>query len=485
MNKIKRISIIILLIIIISTQCSAITITEGSSISVEKTVEVPYHYENEAKTNCYMILYNSQRMYSLGKYDVPSNTRVSRGQQCNDVAIKNILENGYPIQMYSVLECANWEEAYIATQEAIYCKLENKNINKYIAENESGQRIINAMKKILKPQGEILDVREVSDWIDLSNTEKYKEYIMYCSHELVSCTAEVMEDNVKITDVNGNVKQTIRSDERFRVVVPKNQEMTVNVRLKSKIKCLYIHACSSIKNANIQYVAPEISTIPENKDFTVEVNTAKVNILNQDEDNNIISGSSFDILDSNQNKIMENLHTDSLGKISINLDRGKYYLKQTSVVGNYELNKAILEMDMQDVNNVSITVTNTRLKEEEISTLDKEINIKEETKQIKENNIKEVTNINTKNIHREIINETNVANLNNVNNFINTINRKNVTNLEKENIYRNTIEEMSKQNKILDGENINLSMTRSDYINYIDMIMHSKIDVPILPVASR
>lgn len=78
-----------------------------------------------------------------------------------------------------------------------------------------------------------------------------------------------------------------------------------------------------------------------------------------------------------------------------------------------------------------------------------------------------------------------MTNLNNVNKFINTINRKNVVNLEKENIYRNTIEEMSKQNKILDGENINLNMTRSDYINHIDMLMHSKINVPILPVASR
>lgn len=485
MNKIKKISMILMLIIIISTQCSAITITEGSSIDIRKTIEVPYHYENEEKTNYFIILYNTEQIYSLGKYNILSNTRVSKGQEYNNIEIRNILENGYPIQMYSTLGCANWEEAYIATQEAIYCKLENKNVNKYIAENESGQRIINAMKKILKPKAEILQLTELSDWINLSKTEKYKEYSIHCSHELVSCTAETMENNVKITDVNGNVKQTIRNGERFRIVVPKNQDMTVNIKLRSEIVGIYVHKCSSVKNENIQYVMPEIRTIQENKDFKIDVNTAKVNILNQDEDNNIISGSSFDILDSDQNKVMESLNTNSLGKISINLDKGIYYLKQTNVNGNYELNKAIIEIDLQNVKNASITVTNTRLKKEEISTLEKEINIKEETKQIKENNIKEVTNINTQNINREIINETNVTNLNNVNKFINTINRKNVVNLEKENIYRNTIEEMSKQNKILDGENINLNMTRSDYINHIDMLMHSKINVPILPVASR
>lgn len=485
MNKIRKISIILVLIIIISTQCNAITITEGSNIDIRKTIEVPYHYENEEKTNYPIMLYNTEQIYALEKCNILSNTRVSKGQECNNIEIRNILENGYPIQMYSSLGCANWEEAYIATQEAIYCKLQNKNVNKYIAENESGQRIINAMKKILKPKTEILELIELSDWTDLSKTEKYKEYSIRCSHELVSCIVEAMENDVKITDENGNLTQTITNSKRFRIVVPKNQEMTVNIKLRSEIIGIYVHKCSSVKNENIQYVIPETSTIQENRNFKVEVNTTKVNILNQDEYNNVISGSSFDILDSNQNKIIENLHTDSLGKISIDLDKGKYYLKQTNVASNYQLNKSILEIDLQNVDSASITVTNTRLRKEEISTLEKEINIKEETKQIRETNTKEITNINTKNVNREIINETNVTNLNNVNNFINTINRRNVTNLQKENIYRNTIEEINRQNKILDGENINLSMTKSDYINYIDMIMHSRTSVPILPVASR
>ncbi len=117
--------------------------------------------------------------------------------------------------------------------------------------------------------------------------------------------------------------------------------------------------------------------------------------------------------------------------------------------------------------------------------VNKEINITEENKNVVENNITQLSNITTTNINKEIINETNETNLHNVNNFINTINRKNIVNLTKENTYKNEIQEEYIQNQVLQGENITLSMTRQDYINYIDMIMLNSTKIPILPVASR
>lgn len=485
MNKIKKISIILILIIVIANNCSAFTNVEGARISINKKVTLPFYYEDEEIREYEIITCQANQVYKLQREGNLSNSIATNGKEHNDLIIRRILANGYPLQTESKLGCNNWEEAYIATQEAIYCKIENKDVNKYIAENEVGQRIIRAIKQILKnSKNEVIIVKEVSDWTDLSNTEKYKEYRVYFN-SLINSTVNVAEGNAKITDSNGNIKQKLEHAEIFRVVLPKNKEMTAKVRIDAQILGTYAQIFNSTTDENKKYVMPEVDRVTEIKEFDIASETVKVNILNKDEADNPIIDSCFDILDSDYNVLMKNLHTDSFGKISTPLDKGKYYLKQTSVDANYELNKALLELDIQGVKNANITVTNTKFSEKEISILEKEINIKEETKNIKEKNKKEITNITTTNINREITNETNVTNLNNVNNFINTINRRNVVNLEKENIYRNTIEEISKQNKILEGENINLSMTRSDYINHIDMLMHSKINVPILPVASK
>ncbi len=485
MNKLKRISIILMLIIIVATKCSAFTTVEGARISINKRIELPFYYEDEGKGKCEIVTCQANQVYKLQRSENSSNSIATKGQEHNDLNLRRILANGYPLQTESRLGCNDWQEAYIATQEAIYCKLENKDVNKYIAENEMGQRIIKAIKQILKnSENEVIIIREVSDWADLSNTEKYKEYRVYFN-SLINSTINITEGNAKITDSNGNIKQKLQHAETFRIVVPKNKEMVVKVRIDAQVLGTYVQIFNSTADESKQYVMPEIDEVTEIKEFDVATQTVKVNILNKDELDNPIIGSYFDVLDSNYNELMRNLQTDSFGKISIHLDKGKYYLKQTSVNTNYELNKALLELDIQNANSANINVTNTKATNIETVTTEKEINVKEETKNINEKNKKEISNITNTNINKEITNETNITNLNNVNNFINTINRKKVINLEKENIYRNTIEEMSKQNKILEGENINLSMTRSDYINHIDMLMHSKISVPILPVASR
>lgn len=487
MNKTKKILVVILLIITIATKCSAITnIVKDTKIYVQEKLEVPYHYANEEKSDYYKLHYSGNTIYSLGRYNNSSNIIVSDGEECNNLEINHILKNGYPMQNETSLGCANYKEAYLATQEAIYCKLENKDINYYVSENEAGERIINAVKKILAtPKIDLIKLVEVSDWNTLSNTEKYKEYKIQCMYVNYNYKIKAIGENVKITDINGNETEALTNSNRFRLVVPKNTDNPVSIRIETQVNGTYVQICGAKKNMNNQYVMPEIGTIHIEKESNVKISDAKVNILNKDENGNIIIGSSFDILDSEYNRIKENIQTDASGKATINLDRGNYYLKQTKVKDQYEINKSLINVNIQGEEDVNVTVTNTKTNNEEIVTTQKEINVKEETKNIKEKNNKEITNITTTNINREIINETNITNLNNVNNFINTINRKNLVNLEKENIYRNTIDEMNKQDKILDGENIDLHMTRSDYINHIDMLMHSEINVPILPVASK
>lgn len=479
MNKTKRILMILTLIILITTKCSAITtIAEGRNIFIQEKVEVPYHYANEPKADCNILSYDDKEIYALGEYNDSSNVIVTDGAYYKDEEINHILENGYPMQMYTALGCADWKEAYMATQEAIYCKTQNKDIDRYIAENAAGQRIINAVKKILgTKKREEITLAEVTDWYTLSDTEKGKEYEITCNHEVHGYGVKTIGANAGIVYRNGT---------KFRVVVPKNSQNSISIKIEVDIICPYVQICSSKENPKKQYVMVEIGTVRRDKQFKINLTDAQINIQNRDENYNIMQGSSFDILDSEYHTIKENLQTDHLGKIQVGLDKGKYYLKQTNVANNdYELNKALIEINVQDTKEIDINVINT-LKNYETNVIkQKEINTTEETKHIQEINQKEVTNIHTTNINKEIINEINETNLNNVNHFINTISKRNVQNLRRENVYKNWIDEFNKQDQILEGENINSNMTRSDYMNYIDMLMYGKTTAPILPVASK
>ncbi len=478
MNKIKRSIVIVMLFSLIATKCSAITtIEENSNMYILEELEAPYHYLNEGKADGKIRSLNGNLIYALGKYDDSDNETVTNGTQYVNEEINHILENGYPMQMESTLGCINWKEAYFATQEAIYCKLENKDVDKYIAENEAGQRIINAVKKILRtPKKEEITLLEMTDWNSLSDTEKGKEYDIICCHEVPGYGVKIIEANARIVYRNGT---------KFRVVVPKDSQKPISIKIEVDIICPYVQICSSKDSAERQYVMVEVGRTKKDKQFKINVTDAQVKIKNRDENYNAIVGSSFDILDLQYHTIKENLQTDNLGNIQIGLDKGKYYLKQKNVQGEYEINKALIEIDIQDSKEIDINVINTPKYYETSITKQKEIHTTEETKHIQEINQKEVTNIHTMNINKEIINEINETNLNNVNHFINTINRRNIQNLNRENVYKNWIDEFNKQDRILEGENINLAMTRSDYMNHIDMLMYGKTTAPILPVASK
>lgn len=217
------------------------------------------------------------------------------------------------------------------------------------------------------------------------------------------------------------------------------------------------------------------------------IEETNVEILNQDkETKEHIQGNIFAILNEDDTVFKENLQTNEEGKINFTLPMGKYYLKQTSTIEGYNLNKALIEIDTSNAKNINIKIESTKPTTNETTVVNKEINIIEEHENIVENNIKNVADYNITNINKEIINETNRTNLNNVNNFINTINRENIAYITKENFYRNNIDEdlFTTTMKAL-GNNVSFSKSREDYVNYMDMIMMNSTRVPLLPIASR
>src|SRR5699024_3054194 len=110
-----------------------------------------------------------------------------------------------------------------------------------------------------------------------------------------------------------------------------------------------------------------IEKIEKKFDFNIEaMEKPKIEITNIDRQKQTpIQGNIFSILNKDNNIVAENLVTDKDGKITLDLEKGIYYLKQNSVVNNYAINKGIIEIDAQDAKTVKITVENDIVKTQE------------------------------------------------------------------------------------------------------------------------
>lgn len=495
--KIISVLAIIITVINISNISKANLIGKEIEVSAGWYGDIPYSYNNEERKALTRATNDNIPVYVMKKNNGSTLFTTSDFTFYNNEEIKNILKNGYGCKTYEELGVLNIVEAYLATQEAIYITLEGRNIEDYVivTEEERAKRILNATKEILENASkENLDEIDISSnyasWktYEKDSNYKYKEYTIKSGNNVTGDIKIIEGEDIRIVDKNTNeIKQGFNTGDEFYLIVPKNLDQRVNIQFNFKVHSAYLYTYKKTDALEEQYILAEPADIDLEYNYIEDIITeVKLEIVNKDQETKTaITGNEFSIINEDGTILQQNLVTNEEGKIHTTLTKGKYYLKQTSVIEGYNLNKALIEIDVNNEENININIENTKPIIEETTTVNKEINVVEEHKNVVENNITQVSNITTTNINKEIINETNETNLHNVNNFINTINKKYVTNLTKENTYNNYIDELITNDKTLEGENVTLNMTRQDYVNYIDLIMIDTARVPILPVASK
>lgn len=203
-----------------------------------------------------------------------------------------------------------------------------------------------------------------------------------------------------------------------------------------------------------------------------------------------LQGNVFNLLNEDHTICKQNLVTDTDGKIVIEIKKevGKvYWLEQKSVINDYIINKALIQIKITDVDKIQIKIITDKIKRpEEVKTSVKEINVYEENKEIIENKEIEVENLNITNTNKEVTNTINETNWNNKNNFINNLNIKKTTNITKEVDYNNVIEEINNvDNKYIDMPNQDWRLEREGYTNLVNRLKSESGKIPILPVASK
>ena len=506
----KIIYIIIITIILMKTICvtnevNAMSINENSQIVVSSTIEAPYSYMNVERGQMKVLKVNGNVTYALSEEkDIP-NTTLNNNIKNKNAQLDVVLKYGYPYKTVDEMYCQTEEEAYLATQEAIFTVLYNKNVNYYTHRGESGWRIRGAIARIMRNvdsdiqnkedtnKYNAIEINEVDkQWIEDSDNENYnsKQYNITVLPNIVKSSIKLEGgQDVKILNENNLEKTTFTNTDTLKILIPKDVTQNFNIKLSANLQNYENYISMNTQNVDKKYLIVEKTYTNVEKVIQIkngEVSTIKIiNLDNETKDG--IQGNTFELLDKSYKVIRDDIITDENGEFVIpNIKKDKYYLRQTSVVAGYSKNGILIELEVngqEEIVKVNINNCKTNIIEE--NTYNKEVNVTQDNIKEIQNNTTDVSNVYTKNLVKETNNQINEINHNNINYFDNIITNKNETNYKKIINYKDVLYAKRIINILEDADEDFFRMNRKDMNNYLDIVTLGKNSIPKLPVASK
>ena len=311
----------------------------------------------------------------LGDQDVDVDGLIS------NVMVYRAIINGYPYKSISELGCSSEAEAYLATKQAVYCMLTNRDVNEYQAIGESGQRTLNALIQIVnaarssgvsKVSSELKIKQIDSLWrIDeIDNKYMSQEFKVSANSTINSYKVEVINNNlegIKIVDENNNEKNEFKPSEKFKVLIPitnVTKDGSFDIKVSGKVATKPVLYGKS-RNSSLQNYALAGFTYEDgegSKTIYYTKNETKIIIIKKDETGeNLLEGVEFSLLDENKNEIYTGLVTDKNGKVTVkNLLPGKYYVKETRTLNGYELYEKLIEVNLKLNETSTVNVINNK-----------------------------------------------------------------------------------------------------------------------------
>lgn len=323
---------------------------------------------------------------------------VSIEKLLTDVRVWRTIINGYPYKTYQELGCANKEEAFVATKQAIYCAIyEDREPEFYVADGEISTRVKNAITKIVADarastevkQNANLTIQDVTrNWKQDSIDSKYisKTYTVKANSTINTYLVKLENmgvDGARIVDENNNEKTNFKYGENFKIIMPIKNMQTggqFNIKVSGKVltkPILYGYAPSS----NLQDYAIAGEMYEEGtgtKTINYNKNETKIIVIKKDEAGNPLEGVKFRLLNANKEIIHTELVTNNEGKIIIeNLEPGLYYLEETSTLNGYAKYEEPIEANITYNEELTIKVTNSKetvkVEKPEITESEKEV----------------------------------------------------------------------------------------------------------------
>ena len=323
----------------------------------------------------------------------------------NNVMVWRAIINGYPYKSISELGCNTEEEAYLATKQAVYCMLTNRDVNEYSAIGEEGERTLNALKTIVT-NARNSNQTKVSSELKINEQEKLwkidkldsnyisKVFTVTASAGMSDYIVNIKNLNIegsKLVDENNKEKTKFTSSEKFKILIPiqevkQDGNFTIDVSAKVATKpVLY----GESRDSGLQSYALTGYTYEEgngSKKVYYTKNETKIIITKTDDKTGKkLEGVEFELLDKNQNKIYTEITTNKDGIAIIdNLLPGIYYIKETKTLEGYQLYSKLIKVELELNEETKVNVINSE-QEPEVYKEEKktELAVKEEKSSIK------------------------------------------------------------------------------------------------------
>lgn len=326
-------------------------------------------------------------------------------QLVNNVMVWRAIINGYPYKSISELGCNTEEEAYLATKQAVYCMLTNRDVNEYSAIGEAGERTLNALKTIVnnvrnsnqtKVSSELTVNEQEKLWkIDnLDSSYISKTFSVTANASMSKYTVNVKNLNIdgyKLVDQNNKEKIEFTNSEKFKILIPiqeVKQDGNFSIEVSAQVATKPVFYGES-RDSGLQSYALTGYTYEDGtgiKKVYYTKNETKIIITKiDDKTGKKLEGVKFELLDKDQNKIYTEITTNKDGIATIdNLLPGIYYIRETKTLEGYQLYSKLIKVELELNEETTVNVINSE-KEPEIYKEEKktELAVKEEKSSIK------------------------------------------------------------------------------------------------------
>ena len=357
----------------------------------ENGVQQPFGFDNA---------HNSYSYYSISKmgghiaycmdYDVknpPNGTGLQYLRNVNSNKLVAVLMNGYPNKSAAQLGLSNNQEAYLATQMAVWQVLTGTNETKGLSFNvdkvQPNVRYSASYDSLYKNSARVakqlvntnynpgtfkLDGSRASVNYEGRNDEisigPFVPMVSgYSSLKNVNVSLANAPAGMRIIDKNWNNKTTFNVNENIYLAVNRfTPPATVTLRANG-VANKYVGVVYGRGSwQNFVFLDTEQQNISGAVNTTWEESKGTVIVLKKDQDKKPIVGAEFTLTDSN-GKQVKTQKTDANGYIAFNnLNVGNYTLTETSIPDGYIIQQSTYPVNVKRKQTSTVNATNTKVK---------------------------------------------------------------------------------------------------------------------------
>lgn len=274
-----------------------------------------------------------------------------------DDRLWRVAVNGYPYKTPTEMGANGEREAFFATKQAIYRTLDDEPISNYGSLNSEGENMIevihelydiglNGTEKYIEP--ELTVTATTSETILDELDARYKSQVFSvkgnCEFEEYEVLFDVsnLPQGTKITNEDGVEKTTFDSDEKFKVMIPieENETTSFEIQVKAKLKSMPVYQaeCDNIRMQTMLITANPYETVVT--DVAVKLNkiTTSIKIVKKASVTNEKLGNATFEVTKVDGEIIGTFVTDNNGEVEIKVNESGYYkIKELEAPDGYLL----------------------------------------------------------------------------------------------------------------------------------------------------